>query len=308
MFEPQQGLSVEELAQWAEYAEKAGYGYFFRSDHLLPMRSMRNVDETRGSTECWVTLAAIASRTRKIRFGPMVSPIGFRNPALLARMACTLHSYSRGRLVLSIGAGWYKREYLAHGYKFPRLKDRMHQLREAVAIIRPLSQGERVDYDGKFFSAHLACLPKPVGPIRLVIGGNSDAAMALACQYADELNVTKEFSITAKTHNELREGLQSLLVSREIDVSLMTPFLASDNSRELESRVKRYMKLTRMRGEVRNAMKELIARGVMCGTANEFSAQVKERLALGFKRIYFQILDPSDKAMVKTLTQILRAL
>ncbi|MHB8700676.1 MAG: LLM class flavin-dependent oxidoreductase [Nitrososphaerales archaeon] len=56
-----------------------------------------------------------------MKFGPMVSPVGFRNPALLARMACTLNSFSNGRLVLSLGAGWFEPEYRAHGLDFSKV-------------------------------------------------------------------------------------------------------------------------------------------------------------------------------------------
>ena len=113
MLEPQEGMSVEEILEWASYVEKSGYGYIFRSDHLLSTSGIPHVP----SPECWITLGAIAARTEKVKFGPMVSPVGFRNPAILANMACTLYAFSKRRLILSVGAGWYKAEYDAHGIR-----------------------------------------------------------------------------------------------------------------------------------------------------------------------------------------------
>jgi Luciferase-like monooxygenase len=125
MLEPQLGMGADQVVKTAELAEGLGFGYFFRSDHLLPTDGRRGVD----SPECWTTLGAVAARTTKVKFGPLVTPLGFRNPALLAKMASTLHSYSRGRLQLAVGAGWYEPEYRAHGYPFPPFRERLAQLR-----------------------------------------------------------------------------------------------------------------------------------------------------------------------------------
>src|ERR1700746_3135026 len=111
MLEPQLGMAMNEFIDNVKMTERLGFGYLFRSDHLLPTDDRRGID----SPECWASLGAIAASTHKIRFGPMVSPVGFRNPALLAKMACTLHSFSGGRLQLSAGAGWYEPEFRAHG-------------------------------------------------------------------------------------------------------------------------------------------------------------------------------------------------
>ena len=147
MLEPQLGMQVGEILEWAEYAEKAGFGYILRSDHLMPTGGRTGEDSP--SPECWVTLGAVAASTKRVAFGPLVTPVGFRNPALLARMACTLHSFSEGRLVLGFGAGWFRDEYLANGYEFPPFRVRFEQLLEALKIVRPLTEGRRADFQGK---------------------------------------------------------------------------------------------------------------------------------------------------------------
>ena len=128
MLEPQLGMGVSELLEMARTTERLGFGYLFRSDHLADTGGRRG----RESSECWVTLAAVAARTKSIRFGPLVSPMGFRNPAVLASMAWTLHSLSPGRLRLGVGAGWYEKEYLSYGIPFPPFNVRDEQLGEAL--------------------------------------------------------------------------------------------------------------------------------------------------------------------------------
>src|SRR5438093_9148352 len=121
MLEPQVGMQVGEILEWAEYAEKAGFGYVLRSDHLMPTGVLR--EEDRPSPECWVTLGAVAASTGRVALGPRVTPVGFRNPALLARMACTLHSFSDGRRDLGVGAGCLRGQYLTSGYEFQPFED-----------------------------------------------------------------------------------------------------------------------------------------------------------------------------------------
>src|SRR5438105_1974893 len=122
-YEPQHGMSLNELVDWCKYAERMGYGYAFRSDHFLPTPMRKGAD----SPECWTSLGAIAASTNTLRFGSMVTPIGFRNPALLAKMANTINSYSGGRLMFGIGTGWNMNEYLAYGYEFPDFSTRREQ-------------------------------------------------------------------------------------------------------------------------------------------------------------------------------------
>src|SRR5216683_5666120 len=81
MLEPQLGMSMGQLLGSARLAEELGFGYFFRSDHILPTDDRRGLD----SPECWTSLGAVSAATSKIKFGPLVSPIGFRNLLCLRR-------------------------------------------------------------------------------------------------------------------------------------------------------------------------------------------------------------------------------
>lgn len=297
MLEPQQGLSVEDIVAWAEYAEKSGYGYIFRSDHIL---SMGKAKQGTPSPECWVSLGSLAAKTSKIKFGPMVTPIGFRNPAMLARMACTLHSYSKGRFILAVGAGWYEAEYKAHGYEFPLFKVRKKQFEEALKIIKPVIEGKRVDFDGEYFSAHLDCYPRPYGgKIHLVGGGRHPKIVEVLRNYVDEWNI---FSSSLKTVKELKRILESS--NRKITISQMGAFVIAESKAKVASKVKNYM--NRM-GYIDDPRPEkLVEKGVLYGTPEEFVEQVNERRKAGIERFYFQLLDPTDKEMVSTLTRTLK--
>ena len=298
MFEPQEGMTVQELLDWTRYAEDAGFGYVFRSDHILPTSGRGGL----ACPECWVSLAAMASATKRVRFGPLVSPIGFRNPALLARMACTVHSLSGGRLQMAVGAGWYKDEYDAHGMEFPGASVRQAQLREALQIIAPLIRGFEVNFSGEHFNAHTAVIPKPAEPMHLIVGGKSRRSVSSAAEFADEWNV---FSPSMQEFARLKAVLDS--TGRRVEVSQMAPFLIAENREQLEECAKRLMRQSGSGGSVETFLKSLREEtGVIAGVVGDFIAQVNERLDAGIEKFYFQVRDTNDRGPVDLLCRTLR--
>src|SRR5712691_7220437 len=302
MLEPQAGMQVGEILEWAEYAEKAGFGYILRSDHLMPTGG-RKREEDSPSPECWVTLGAVAADTNRIKFGPLVTPVGFRNPALLARMACTLHSFSEGRFLLGFGAGWFRDVYLANGYEFPPFRVRFEQFLEALKIVRPLTEGRRVDFQGRYFAAHTDCLPRPKGKVHLIIGGRTPRVVKAAAQMADEWNI---FGPTMDLYKKLRRVFDSNSGGREMQASQMGTFLIGENTRELRENASRHAKLFGSGGGADAAIELLRGRGAFFGTGAEFVEQVNERLEAGIQKLYFQILNTQNKAMVNLLTRTLK--
>src|SRR5262247_2664379 len=102
MIEGQEGLTWDRWFRLAQAAEDMGFESLCRSDHLTGLAG----ESRRPSLETWTSLTALAVRTRRIRFGPMVSPITFYHPAPLAKMAGAIDVLSGGRFDLGIGAGW----------------------------------------------------------------------------------------------------------------------------------------------------------------------------------------------------------
>ncbi len=140
-----------------------------------------------GFWECWTLAAAIAVTTGRVEIGTLVSNTGYRNPALLARMADTVDELSAGRLIMGLGAGDFPSEYQAFGYPWER---RVGRFEEALQIIAPLMRGETVSFEGEFYRVAEAELrPKggrPQGPpilIGLLEGG--PRMRRLVAQYAD---------------------------------------------------------------------------------------------------------------------------
>ncbi len=300
MLEPQLGMSAADVVSVARSAEDLGFGFLFRSDHLLPTDGRRGID----SPECWTTLAAVAASTKTIGFGPMVSPIGFRNPALLAKMACTVHSLSGGRLMLALGAGWYQAEYAAHGYAFPDFKTRVGQFREALSIICSLVRDGRADFDGKHFSVHTDCLPRPTGRMHVIVGGKSKPTVRAAGRTADEWNVfvspRDQYIEMKRVFDEAREG-------RKVRISETGPYLLGRNQAELERNAEAQARKFGQALPAKEVLKRLKDRGAVCGTVDEFRAQVRDKTDAGVERFYFQTLVPENRSMTELLADTIKA-
>ena len=299
MLEPQLGMSAVDVVKTAKLAERLGFGYLFRSDHLLPTDGRRGVD----SPECWTTLGTIAASTQALKFGPLVSPVGFRNPALLAKMACTLHSFSGGRLQLAVGAGWYEPEFVAHGYEFPPFSVRIGQFREAMTVILSLVRDGRVDFDGKYYNAHTDGFPRPSGRMQVIVGGRSKPTVRTAARLADEWNILMS---PAEQFQSLRGELEASSGDRHVPISEMGPFLIGKNQGELEENALRQTEKFGQGLSAKELVKRIRDRDAPCGTVEEFVGHVNGKLDKGVQKIYFQTLVPENTGMIELLADTLK--
>lgn len=183
---PPKGLGFEEMKARCLGAEESGYDLFTVSDHFMNMAQPDRADKH--PLECWSTLAGLASVTRKIRLGPLVSCYYYRPPAVLAKMATTIDIISNGRLVFGIGAGWHEKEFEGFFGKFPSVKERMTGLEETVQICRSMFMNERTNFNGKLYHyKNVLNSPLPVQkPVPIMVGGGGEKkTLRIAAKYAD---------------------------------------------------------------------------------------------------------------------------
>jgi alkanesulfonate monooxygenase SsuD/methylene tetrahydromethanopterin reductase-like flavin-dependent oxidoreductase (luciferase family) len=159
------GRDFETAARVARRAEELGFDSIWLYDHL----QTRDGDPD-AVLECWLTLAALARETSRVRLGQIVTCALYRNPALLAQMASTLDAASGDRVFLGVGAGWDEREYVDFGYgrPLPPIRERLAQLERTLQVLRA-RRGAR--------------------PI-LVGGAGEKILLRLVAQYADACNLS----------------------------------------------------------------------------------------------------------------------
>jgi len=113
--------------------------------------------------ECWTILSALAPQTKKITFGTIVIAIPYRNPLLLAKIATTFDNMTGGRLVLGVGTGRSKDEFLGAGIPWENFQTRKERTKEVIEILERLWMENEVNYEGKYYKLIRSQLwPKPV--------------------------------------------------------------------------------------------------------------------------------------------------
>jgi F420-dependent oxidoreductase-like protein len=178
----------EAMSRVAREAERLNFDSVWLYDHLHTVP-----DPTLNTTfECFISTAALSRDTTRIRIGQMVGCNGYRNPAMLAKMASTIDALSNGRLDFGIGAGWYEHEWRAYGYGFPDGPERLRMLGEALPIIKAMWTEDYTTYEGNFYQVNGAInepkgVQKPHIPI-WIGGGGEKVTLKLVAKYGDYSN------------------------------------------------------------------------------------------------------------------------
>jgi len=237
---PQIKRSWEETRLAAQEFDRLGFGSVWLNDHLYGVPGPQLP-----IFEAWTTLAAVAAVTQRVELGVLVSPVGFRNPALLAKMVATLDHISDGRAVLGLGAGWFEMEFTGYGYPFPSLRERLEQLDEAVTLIKKLWRELQATYHGRHFRVEAAfCEPKPIRqphPPILIGGSGERVLLRLAAKHADIWNnlAVNQAQLAAKVA-KLREHCHALgRDPRSITVSQQCLVVIAQNEAELAPKIER---------------------------------------------------------------------
>jgi alkanesulfonate monooxygenase SsuD/methylene tetrahydromethanopterin reductase-like flavin-dependent oxidoreductase (luciferase family) len=290
MIEGQEGLNWERWRHICEDADTLGFASLRRSEHLFSVFGV----EGRDCIECWTSLALAAEWTKRIELGPMVSPMTFRPPAVLARMATAVDLLSGGRLILGVGAGWYEREHVENSVPFLTLKQRFDLMEDGIKMIRNTWQ-----------TAH----PKPArgGTIPLLMGGRGEKrAMPMMAREAAEWNVG--FDGPEKYRHQsgvLDECCRQIgRDPKSIRRSVMTSFLIGRNRDELRERASRIGDvIPRYKNVPPDEVLKTAAASWLVGTPAEIAEQIARMAALGIGLVMIQHFLLDDRDALKLLAE-----
>jgi F420-dependent oxidoreductase-like protein len=283
--EPQQGASYADQLRIAKATEDLGFDAFFRSDHFLVMGGG---DGLPGPSDSWVTLAAIARETSRVRLGTLVTSATFRLPGPLAMAVAQVDEMSGGRVELGLGAGWYEAEHRAYGIPFPPLPERFERFEEQVEIVDGLwttPRGETFSYEGKHYQlADSPALPKPAQRPRppIILGGSGKKrSAALAARLADEYNVGFNRAETPAIFGRVRAAAAE--TGRSLIYSVAQVVCVGRDEASLKRRA----------DAIGREVDELRENGI-AGTPAEALERIGEFAGHGATRVYLQVLDLSD--------------
>jgi probable F420-dependent oxidoreductase len=160
--------------RWVDMCEAGGVDSIWQTDRLVSKQPI---------LECMAVMAALAGRTRRLRFGMNVVSLALRDPVLLAKQCATIDVLSEGRLLPAFGIG------SPLGPEWTALdidtKTRGRRTDESLEIIARLWREDSVDFEGRHYRLKGASIsPKPVQPdLPMWIGGSSDAAIRRTAKY-----------------------------------------------------------------------------------------------------------------------------
>ncbi|MBI3304658.1 MAG: LLM class F420-dependent oxidoreductase [Deltaproteobacteria bacterium] len=180
----------------AREAENLGFESFWVAEHLVipvsyttyyPRSADGKVPEFYAHlVDPFIALTAAAQTTTRIRLGTGICLLPQRDVITTAKATATLDMYSRGRLILGVGAGWFLEEAAIFGVQFNR---RWQHLRESVEALRELWSKEEASYEGEFVKfPPVRLFPKPVQkPYPPILLGAHDPRYALkrVARFAD---------------------------------------------------------------------------------------------------------------------------
>ena len=180
----------QRLLDAAAFANERGLVALALPDHYLMALSDEEA-RTTPAPDAFIQLGGLARDTTDIELVMLVSPITFRHPAVLAKMAVTLDRMSNGRFTLGIGTGWMDREHEVFGFDYPNMKERFARLEEALGYVTAAFDPESPGFTGKFYQLESFPLsPAPLSKIPILVGGTgAHKTPRLAGRYADEFNI-----------------------------------------------------------------------------------------------------------------------
>lgn len=282
MIEGQEGLSWERWRRICADADTLGFASLRRSDHLISLMGRPERD----CIECWTSLAMAAQWTKRIELGPMVSPMTFRFPGVLAKQAADVDALSGGRLLLGVGAGWNRNEHEVFQIPFLTERERFERLEQGIATMREI-----------WNVAH----PKPArNPIPLLIGGKGPKhTMPLAAREAVEWNLGR---LDAEMFRELNGLLDEFCRDagrdpRSIKRSIMTTYLIGRDQGELLERARMLGGVvSSLQGQPPDGIVQTMRSRALVGTPEEIAEQMREHARLGVELFMLQhfLLDDSD--------------
>jgi alkanesulfonate monooxygenase SsuD/methylene tetrahydromethanopterin reductase-like flavin-dependent oxidoreductase (luciferase family) len=294
MLEGQEGLNWEHWRRICTDVERLGFASLRRSDHLISLMG----DPGRDCIECWESLALAAEWTKKIEFGPMVSPVTFRLPGVLAKMAASVDSLSGGRLILGLGAGWNENEHQVFGVPFYTERERFQRLEDAIKTMREIWDVSN---------------PKPGrNPLPLLLGGKGlKRTIPLVAREAAEWNLSR---LDTDMFRDRRDALDQACrdIGRDpttIRRSVMASFIIGrDRSDQLERASQVREVIPDLKAMSPEEVLDNRRESWFVGTPEEIAERIRELSKLGIELFMLQhfLLDDSD-ALELLGKEVLRA-
>ncbi len=287
MIEGQEGLNWERWRHICHDTDTLGFDSLRRSDHLT---SLMGAPE-RDCIETWASLSLAAEWTERIQFGPMVSPMTFRHPAILAKMAASVDVLSGGRVILGVGAGWNENEHREFGIPFYTERQRFDLLEQGIGTMRETWTKSN---------------PKPVhNPMPLLMGGKGKKrTLPIVAREASEWNLSRlDLDLYRDSSHVLEASCREIgRDPKTIRHSMMTGYIIGRDQSEIRGRAEQISKIVQgLNGMTPGEVIENRKHTWFVGTPEEIAEKIRGIAALGVDLFMLQHFLLDDSAAMQLL-------
>lgn len=289
----------------AQLADRMGFSTILVAE--LNLNDIKGLDSP--CIEAWTTISALAATTRQIRLMAAIRP-GFRQPALVAKMAANIDHISNGRFELNLVSAWWKEEMEMYAGGWLDHNERYRRSREFVRVMKGAWTEPVFNFDGEFYTAKGCILsPKPVQkpwpPI--YAGGESDEGrdmIAAECDaylmHGDSLEVIQAYIVDMRARRErfgrppLRFGMAAYIICRETEREARDELARVTNvqsSRKTYDSYQAFLAGTKMRTQISLEDYSVSNRGLrpgFVGTPEQIAERIHAYQALGLDLILAQ--------------------
>jgi F420-dependent oxidoreductase-like protein len=287
MIEGQEGITWEQWQALAGACDRLGYDGIFTSDHYFSVMGAAG----RGSADAWTILSAVAARTERVRLGTLVSPVTFRHPTVLAKVATTVDHVSGGRVEIGMGAGWWREEHRTDGFPFPPADERMQILEEQLEIVHGLLSEDVFSFHGRHYTLE-ECEFRPKGLQQphppIIVGGQGGPRMAaLVARWADEFNTHGGTPRAVRErYDRVREAVDRADRDQaSLTTSLMTWVYVGADEPSFRDRVEQARSIDPRAGSFDQFLAE-IQEDCIVGTPDRAAERLSEYGAAGVQRVF----------------------
>jgi alkanesulfonate monooxygenase SsuD/methylene tetrahydromethanopterin reductase-like flavin-dependent oxidoreductase (luciferase family) len=270
--------------------DELGFDSNWSFDHVHAPRGAPDSD----SFEGWVGMGALAALTRNAWTGMLVSPVTFRNPALLVKMATTLDHITGGKSIFGLGAGWHVNEHEAYGFGWPSAGERVTRLAESLEITQRMwnRQEQPASFAGRYYQLDRANnnpppLQSPHPPI--LVAGSGPRIVGLVAKYADIYDSWPPLDAVQQRFDLLAEACAR--VGRpytDITRSLSVDYLWAPDPAKREAQIAQAVGVTPGRDPA------MLRARILSGGPPELIEQIQDYASAGVQQLILHVPSPYD--------------
>ena len=295
------------ISLWAEQNDIERIGL---PDHYIVGKQRHDKNNAAPALDLLTATAGLVRDTDKMIYSILVSPITFRHPSVLVKMASTINNMAPCRFRLGVGTGWLEIEHQLFGIPFPNLKTRFEMLEESLIYIREALSGNNLGFQGEYYQLEkFPVEPATLSEIPIIIGGGGKVKTpTLAGKYSEEFNIYAGPKETLQNSISLFKSVASANGREEKKLEITTacpPVVGLTKESVDNSLISAAKALIQPEDEIAKNWQD---RSYLYGTPEDVVKTLSMWQEVGIEAVYLQLLDLEQSKRDESVEVIQKAI